>query len=156
MTEELKTIEDIRNEFDNVRTVMVTTIDERGTLSSRPITLQDIDINGDVWLLVDRNADWVKALNGGAINVSATKSDAWASFAGRAFLVTEQSRVDMLMSRVAKAFFAPDAEPAALRIATDRIEWWTADGRIVTALEIAKALVTGGSVDAGQSGAIEA
>ncbi len=38
---------------------------------------------------------------------------------------------------------------------SDRIEWWTAPNKIAQALEFAKAEVTGGTADMGESGTLE-
>ncbi len=150
------TINDVRERLSNVRTVMVTSIDEVGTLSSRPVTMLDIDINGDVWFLVDAKASWVMPIDHAPINVAAADDDLWVSFAGRASVDRDKTRIDELMNRAVKAFFDSDADPVALRVATDQIEWWASEGTVRTALKVARASVTGGAANAGTSGTIDA
>lgn len=156
MSDPIKTISDVQERLDGVRTAMVTSLDERGTLSSRPVTLQEIDVNGDVWFLVDAKASWVGPIDAAPVNASVSDSDVWVSLAGRASVIREETRIQQLTNRVTEAFFAKDADPVALCVVTDRIEWWTSDGAVSTALKVAKAAVTGGAANAGQSGSIEA
>ncbi len=155
MSETVKTISEVQERLDGVRTAMVTSLDERGTLSSRPVTLHEVDVNGDVWFLVDGKASWVGPIDAAPVNAAVSDSDVWASFAGRASVVRDATRIDQLTKRTTKAFFDKDADPVALCVVTDRIEWWTSDGVVNTALEVAKAAMTGGSANAGESGTIE-
>ncbi|MEZ5229944.1 MAG: pyridoxamine 5'-phosphate oxidase family protein [Acidimicrobiales bacterium] len=150
------TIHDVRTELEKVRTVMLTSIDEAGTLSSRPLTLLDLDINGDPWFLVDAQATWVGPIDVAPVNIAVATEDFWVSFAGRASIERDPARIADLRNAVTDAFFAEDAEPVALRVATEQIEWWASDGALRTALQVAKAAVTGGSPDLGASGTIDA
>ena len=43
MSDTIKTISEVQERLSGVRTAMVTSLHERGTLSSRPVTLQEID-----------------------------------------------------------------------------------------------------------------
>jgi len=153
---ELSTTQDIKNLLDGVRTAMITTPDERGTLSSRPVTVQEITNDGDIWFLVDAKADWVQPANSGAVNAALVDGDdAWVSFAGRVELDTSQTRIDDLTDAMTDVFFDADAEPVALRVVSDRIEWWTAAGKLTQIFELAKAKLAGGQPDIGSSGSIE-
>lgn len=83
MTEELQDMNDVRDRLSGVRTAMVTTADERGTLSSRPVTKQEIDGAGNVWFLVDGSAAWVEPADGSPINAAFVDGeDSWVSFSG--------------------------------------------------------------------------
>lgn len=156
MSTPIDSVSDVQQRLKGERTAIVTTIDERGTLSSRPVTVQRIDDNGDVWFLVDRNADWVSPADKAPVNASVVdEGNTWVSFAGRATLTEDQATIDKLCDPISDTFFEDDAHPVALRIATDRIEWWTAPGKVSQALEMAKAKVTGDEPDLGSSGTLE-
>ncbi len=155
MSDELRTVSDVQQRLEGVRTAMVTSVDERGTLSSRPVTVQDIDVNGDVWFLVDGKASWVGPIDAAPVNAAVADDDVWVSFAGRAAVVRDETRIEQLMDRAAESFFDADADPVALCVMADRIEWWTSAGAIATMLQVARAAVTGGSANAGSSGTIE-
>lgn len=156
MSTTINSISDLQECLDGERTAMLTTVDERGTLSSRPVSIQRIDDHGDPWFLVDHNADWVAPADGSPINAAVIdEGNAWVSFAGRATLVSDDAVVGAMLTGINETFFEEGAKPVALRVATDRIEWWTAPNKVTQALSFAKAKVTGGTADMGESGTLE-
>jgi len=155
MTDPLKTVADVKERIDGNRFAMITSIDERGTLSSRPVTVQRLDDDGDLWFLVDRSAEWVAPLDGGPVNAAVADDRTWVSFAGRAVLVTDQSVIDELSDPMSETFFEEGAEPVALRVVADRVEWWTSPNKAVQLIELAKAKLSDSQPDLGDSGAIE-
>lgn len=155
MSESINTIADLQERLQGNRFAMITSIDERGTLSSRPVTVQKLADDGDIWMLVDRNSDWVPPIDGAPVNASLSDDRTWVSFAGRASLVADQATVDELTDPMADTFFGEGADKVALHIVTDRIEWWASPNKAVQLIELAKAKVTGGDPAIGDSGAIE-
>ncbi len=155
MSEPITSITDVQDRVEGNRFAMITSIDERGTLSSRPVTVQRFDDSGDLWFLVDRNADWVGPLHGGPVNASIADDRTWVSFAGRASLVTDSAKIDELSDPMSETFFEDGAEPVALHIVTDRIEWWASPNKAVQIVELAKAKLTDSEPGMGSSGAIE-
>lgn len=155
MTDSLITVADVKDRIDGNKFAMVASIDERGTLSSRPVTIQRLDDEGDLWFLVDRNADWVLPLDGGPVNAAIADDRTWISFAGRATLVSDRATIEDLKDPMSATFFEDGAEPVAMRIVTDRIEWWAAPNRAAQFIELAKAKITDNEPDLGESGAIE-
>jgi general stress protein 26 len=146
----------LRNRVSKVRTVMFTSLDERGTLSSRPLTVQHVSESGDVLFVVDRGAEWVSpTIN--AANVSFVDgSTTWISVAGRAGVVDDSQLLDDLWNPVLDSYF-PDGRASAvvLQVHSDRWEYWTAPNQLVQLVEIAKAKVGDDRPDLGESGTIE-
>lgn len=155
MSDRIDSVDHVRDRLSDERIAMVTSIDEQGTLSARPLTIQEIDATGDVWFLVDRQAEWVPPLAGGPVNAAVVDDRTWVSFAGRAVLVDDSDRIDALADPISSSFFDDGAVPVALRVATDRIEWWAAPNKAVQIIEIAKAAVTDSRPDLGDSGTID-
>lgn len=153
--EHLHTIDDVRTRLEGSRFVMVTSIDERGTLSSRPVTMQRFEASGDLWFLVDGTAEWVRPLDGGPVNAAVADEHTWVSFAGRAEVVEDQAKIDDLTDPASETFFEDDAEPVALRIVSDRIEWWASPSKAAQVIELVKAKVTSNEPDMGDSGTID-
>ena len=146
----------LRERVAKVRTVMLTTSDERGTLSSRPLTVQHVATSGDVHFVVDRDADWVSPTMD-AVNVAFVDgSTTWVSVAGRAVLDDDSQLLDNLWNPVLDSYF-PDGRTSAvvLRVQADRWEYWTAPNTLVRLVEIAKAPVSGGRPDLASSGTVE-
>ncbi len=146
----------LRERVSKVRTVMLTSIDERGTLSSRPMTVQHLAESGDVLFVVDRDADWVSpkmdAVNVAFIDGSST----WISVAGRGVLDDDSQLLDDLWSPVLDAYF-PDgrANAVVLRVESDRWEYWTAPNKLVQLVDIAKARAGGDRPEPGDSGTVD-
>jgi general stress protein 26 len=145
----------LRARIDGIRTVMVTTGDGRGTLSSRPMTVQQVTEDGDVLFIVDETAEWVKP-GAVAINVAFVDSDrTWVSVAGRAGLDRDEQLLDDLWNPMVEAFF-PDGRDHAvvLRAEADRWEYWTAPGKLRQLVEIGSSRLTDSPPDLGDSGTV--
>lgn len=146
----------LRKRISKVRTVMLTSIDERGTLSSRPMTVQHLAESGDVLFVVDRDADWVtpgmEAVNVAFVDGSST----WISVAGRAVLDDDSQLLDDLWNAVLDTYF-PDgrANAVVLRVESDRWEYWTAPNKLAQLVDTAKARAGGDRPEPGTSGAVE-
>jgi general stress protein 26 len=146
----------LRERVSKVRTVMLTTIDERGTLSSRPMTVQHLAESGDVLVVVDRDADWVSPTME-AVNVAFVDgSSTWISVAGRAILDDDSQLLDDLWNPVLDAYF-PDgrANAVVLRVESDRWEYWTAPNKLAQLVDTAKARAGGERPEPGTSGVVE-
>lgn len=146
----------LRERVDGVRTTMVTTVDERGSLGSRPLTVQRVTDEGDVLFVVARDADWVLSTID-SINVAFVDPDStWVSVAGRAEIVDDPALLDDLWSGALDAFFPDGRDGAAiLRVDADRWEYWAAPGKLAQLVKIAAARLGDDQPDLGSSGTIE-
>jgi general stress protein 26 len=152
------TLEDLRSRVKGVRFAMVTTGDERGTLSSRPLTVQRIDEHGDVCFIVDRDADWLGA-GVDAVNVALVDEDGtWVSIAGRARVNHEQALLDELWDPVTDTYF-PDGKDSGsavvFEVQADRWEYWTAGSKVSQLVKLVKAKFAGTNPEIGESGTVE-
>ncbi len=150
------TIDDIRDRLKGERTAMLTTIDERGTLSSRPLTVQSYNDHGDVFFIVGRGADWVGA-DGVAANASIVDDGAtWLSISGHLRLSDDPKLLDELWDDKAAAFFPNGKADATVAfVQSDQWEYWTAPTAAVQVFEFVKAKLTDDPIDLASSGTIE-
>jgi len=156
MATTINSVSDLQDLLGGHQVAMVSTVDERGTLSSRPVTVQRLDDSGDLWFLVDRKADWVAPLDGSGVNASLVdEGSTWLSFAGRGSLVSDAAVLEDLGDPMSDTYFGEGAEPVALRIVSDAVEWWTAPGKVSQTVELAKAKLTGETPDLGDSGTLQ-
>lgn len=156
MADRIDTVDALRDRLGSHPIAMITTADDRGTLSSRPLAVQEMDMTGNVRFLVDRNADWMQDFKGAAANASFTdEANCWVSVAGRLRVVDDPSLVDRYSSSFTDAYFDAGSDPIVLEMRSDHIEWWAADGRLRQLFELAKAKVTRRSPELGESGTIE-
>ena len=155
MSDEPLTIDELRERVEEVRTAMVTTIDEHGLLASRPLTVQRIDELGNVYFIVGRDAEWSAA--GQAMNVAIVDDGrTWVSVVGRAEYVEGTSLLSDLWDEMTDTFF-PDgpASAVALQVHADRWEYWTAPNKLAQLAGMAKAFLMDSQPDVGDSGSID-
>jgi general stress protein 26 len=149
------TMEELQKRLKGDRTAMLTTIDERGTLSSRPLTVQQYNEFGDVFFLVGRDADWVTS-GTEAANVSIVDDNTWVSIAGRLLISDDEALLDELWDDVSATFFENGkADAVVAHVQSDRWEYWTAPTAAVQVFEFIKAKVTSTTPHVGDSGTIE-
>lgn len=155
MSDEPLTIDELRERVEEVRVAMVTTVDEHGLMSSRPLTVQRIDERGDVYFIVARDAEWAAA--GQTMNVALVDEDrTWISVVGGAEYVEGTSLLSDLWDETTDTFF-PDGQDSAvvLQVHAARWEYWTAPNRLGRMVGMAKAFLMDSPPDLGDSGSIE-
>lgn len=139
---------------------MLTTIDADGALVSRPMGVQDVDFDGDLWFftsLTSHKAAEIRAHS--AANAAFAGSSSWLSVAGTAEVVQDRAKIDELWGPVAAAWF-PDGpstpDLALIRLRAQSAEYWDSPGgRLATAISFVKAKVTGQAYDGGENAAVE-
>ena len=151
------TIEELRDRLQGDRTAMLTTVDERGTLSSRPLSVQSFNDFGDVFFLVGRDADWVNPTATEAANVAIVDDGStWVSIAGRLHISSDEKLLDELWDDTSAAYFPNGKSDAVVaHVQSDRWEYWTAATAAVQVFEFVKAKLTDDAPDMGESGTIE-
>lgn len=150
------TIDDLRERLRGDRTAMLTTIDERGTLSSRPLTVQTYNDHGDVFFLVGRDSEWLGS-DGEAANAAIVDDGAtWVSIAGRLRLSDDPKLLDELWDDESAEYFPNGKADAIVAfVQSDRWEYWTAPTAAVQVFEFLKATFSDEPVDLASSGTIE-
>lgn len=154
MADEPLTIDDLRERVEDVRVAMITTSDQHGRLSSRPLTVQRIDERGDVYFIVGRDADW--AIAGQAITVALVDDGrTWISVLGHAAYVEGTSLLSDLWDETTDTFFPDGPDGAvALQVHADRWEYWTAPDRFGRIAGLARAFLMDSPPDLGDSGSV--
>lgn len=130
-----------------IRVAMLTTIDEAGRLVSRPMTTQDVDFDGDIWFIVQRDSELASQVGAGGakVNVAYAGSSGWVSVSGQARLVDDRAKLNEEWNRFTDAFFEGGPENpnnVLLLVEGDTAEFWDSPGGKVTQLaNLAKSLV---------------
>jgi general stress protein 26 len=129
------------------RIAMLTTRDPFGTLVSRPMALQEVEFDGDLWFFAERGSR--KVLHVGAsplVNVTVSGSGSWVSLTGEAAVVEDVAKKRELWNAGAAAWLpqGPDDDSVVLvHVDAQSAEYWDTPGRVATVLSFAKAKVTG-------------
>ena len=146
-TEELN---DLRDKVKDVKFGMFTTADDMRALTSRPLTLQELDDEGNMWFFVNDEEQFTRELlNNPLVNVSFTDVDdhLYVSVSGYAELQRDRAKAEALWNPMVQAWFPRGvAEPhlALLKFTIDTAEYWdTGSSKMVTLLAMAKAALTG-------------
>ena len=138
------------------RTGMMTTTAEDGTLMSRPMALQEVEFDGDLWFFAERDSRKVaQTATQPRVNVTISSSSTWVSLTGTATVVTDDAKKRDLWNAFVEAWF-PDGQQddniILLRVEGESAEYWdTPGGRVASVLSFAKAKVTGGRASGGEN-----
>jgi general stress protein 26 len=141
---------------DAGRIAMLTTRAPDGTLTSRPMALQEIEFDGDLWFFATRDSRKVTHVTADPqVNVEVTSADVWVSLTGSARVVQDDAKKRELWNSGVEAWFpnGPEADDIVLiKVEGDSAEYWdTPGGRISTALSFAKAKATGKPYSGGEN-----
>ncbi|MCK6081428.1 pyridoxamine 5'-phosphate oxidase family protein [Microbacterium sp. EYE_5] len=130
------------------RFAMVTTTDEDGALTARPLTVQDREFDGDLWFIVARDSSFAAHIaQRPRVGVALSTNDAWVSLAGRAEIVDDPARLREYWSPAVEAWFPDGPEDPNITLAKiDAVsgEYWSSPGGVVASIvSLVKSKVTG-------------
>ncbi len=148
-------IEKIRELIKGVRIAMLTTVDEDGTLRSRPMATQDAkDFDGDVWFFTEAgSAKMNEVARERQVNVSYSNPDdqVYVSLSGPGVEIRDRARIKELWNPGVKAWFpdGPDGPRVTLlRVKVEKAEYWDSpSAKMVQLAGFLKAVITGERLD---------
>ncbi|WP_199539295.1 pyridoxamine 5'-phosphate oxidase family protein [Desertihabitans brevis] len=164
------TVEKVAELMRGIRIAMVTSVDAGGRLVSRPLSVQEVEFDGDLWFFVDREADLLTQIQANPqVNVALQGEGAWVSVAGAAAPVDDPARADELWNDVVAAWFAAEGSastdekqpgPADLgavlvKVDGDTAEYWEGGGRVRTVVSLLKARLTGSDAPQGENEVVD-
>ena len=135
---------------------MLTTTSPEGTLTSRPMSLQHVEFDGDLWFFASRSSRKVAHLTADPqVNVATVGSSSWVSLTGHALVVDDLATKKELWNTVVEAWFPDgpeDPDVVLIRVAAASAEYWDSPGgRVASLISFAKAKVTGEPYDGGEN-----
>jgi general stress protein 26 len=146
--------------LDGERFAFLTTTAPDGTLTSRPMTLQDIEFDGGLWFFAERDSNPVQHIvSSPQVNVGAGSGGSWVSLTGRARVVDDRAKKRELWNSAVEAWFpdGPDDDGIVLlKVEGESAEYWESPGgRIATAFSFVKAKLTGERIEGGENEKVE-
>ncbi|MGZ3772544.1 MAG: pyridoxamine 5'-phosphate oxidase family protein [Pseudobdellovibrionaceae bacterium] len=113
----------------NIKFAMITTINKEGRLRSCPLTAQEIDIDGDLWFVINKNSEVYKNVHDDSrVNVSfSSESQIYISVSGKGETIDDSDKLNMLWSPSLKIWFPigkGDPNIAILKINVESVEYW--------------------------------
>ena len=138
------------------RFAFLTTVMKDGRLASRPMTLQEVEFDGDLWFFAERDSNPVRHITDSPqVNVGAGSGGSWVSLSGDAVLVADVAKKRELWNSAVEAWFpqGPDDDSVVLlKVEADSAEYWDSPGgRLATVFSFAKAKLTGERIEGGES-----
>jgi len=117
---------------DQARISMLTTMTADGRHVSRPMALQDVEFDGDLWFFVHDDSSKIADIRSHPqVNVSFSdeKHSAWTSLSGTAELVEDKAKAEELWSPALEVWFADGLDTptlALLKVHVETAEYWDA------------------------------
>ncbi|EMI52996.1 pyridoxamine 5'-phosphate oxidase family protein [Rhodopirellula sallentina] len=124
-----KKLLELLNDFDNA---MLVTRSSEGSLEARPMAVAQIEDDGDIWFVTDRNSGKVADLMlDDEVAVTMQGSNKFAVVSGTAHAVDDRAKLDELWSEAWKVWF-PEGKASQsillLRVEADHGEYWDNSG----------------------------
>ena len=148
--------------LDKVRPTMMTTVDEDGSLRSRPMWTQGDTFDGSLWFFSADDAPKAEELARSpqvGLSYAAPDKDLYVSVSGRAELVHDRAKIEELWNAFAEAWFpegTDDPHLALLRIDVDHAQYWEdKKPKILQLAEIAIGIVRDVPPKSGDQGRID-
>jgi general stress protein 26 len=142
----------VRDLIKSTRLAMLTSVDPDGRLVSMPMATQDVEFDGDVWFIAERESHKVRNIRANpSVNVAYASHDSWVSLAGRAEVVDDNAKLAELWNTFTGAWLEGGPENPnniLIRVSADSAEYWDTPGSKVTQVaNLVKAKVTGKTFD---------
>lgn len=143
-------INTIASKIKDVPFGMFTTADQTNVLTSRPLTSQQIDVEGNMWFFTSDEAPFTHDLDQHpAVNISFSRPEQnlYLSISGQAELVKDPRKARELWNPLVKAWFpggVDDPHLAMIRLRIQTAEYWDAGtSKMKQLFAMAKAAITG-------------
>jgi general stress protein 26 len=143
-------IEQLAKLIHDIDFAMLTTVDDDGTLRSRPMSTQKTPFDGTLWFFTEASApkvDDIERERQVNLGYADPKEQRYVSVSGTAQLVRDEAKKRELWSPVYKIYFpngVDDPNVALLKVTVKQAEYWSSGSNAVGRLiDFAKALVTG-------------
>lgn len=147
----------LNDKIKGIRIAMMTTVDQDGTLKSRPMATQDSETDGELWFFTKANAPKVGDVDRDQqVNIAYANpgGNTFVSISGTAQLVRDQKKIKQYWKPMLKAWFPDgedDPELALLKVTIDSAEYWDSPGGIVGKITaVTKGLASGGKDSGGE------
>ena len=150
--DQLATVAEI---MKDTRIAVLTYVSRGGALVSTPMGTQDFENPGTVWFLTERDTDKVRAIEADPrVNVSYSSKSGWVSLSGTARVSEDRAKLAELWDASAGIFMSggpEDASNVLLQVDGATAEFWESPGKVSSAIQIAKGLVSDAEPDLGDN-----
>lgn len=140
--------EKVHDLIKKTRLAMLTSSDADGRLVSKPMATQDVEFDGDVYFIAERDSEKVRNITARPqVNVAYAGSSSWVSLSGTATVVDDRAKLEELWNTFTDAWMEGGPENpnnVLIKVDASSAEYWDSPGSKVTqVLNLVKAKVTG-------------
>lgn len=161
VTKDGKGLQKIRALLQDTRISMMATNLEKIPFSICPMTLQEMDKQGNLWFFTSKNSDHFRNIekdNRVQLIFSNENEQQYLSIYGKAMHTIDDQRLDSLWNPMLKAWFSGKDDPnlALLCVNMESAYYWDSDqNSLVTLYQLAKAATTGQTAKIGEKGHVD-
>lgn len=128
---------------------MLTTMTSEGAHVSRPMGLQQVEFDGDLWFFASEDSDKVAEISAEAsvnVSFSDSKASSWTSVSGTAEIVHDRAKAEELWNPILQAWFTDGLDTPGLtliKVHADTAEYWDGpSSKVVRLVGMVRAAVT--------------
>lgn len=155
MTTDASQLDTVAEIMRETRIAILTYVSPDGALVSTPMGTQDFEHPGTTWFLTERDTDKVRAIEADPrVNVSYSSKAGWVSLSGTARVSEDRARLKELWDASAGIFMSggpEDASNVLLEVAGSSAEYWESPGKVGTAVQLVRGLVSDADPDLGDN-----
>ncbi len=144
LTRDPEGVAKVRDIIDDQPICMLTSV-HQGALVSRPMAVQEVEFDGDLWFFSQADATKIDDVGSEPhVNVAFAGEGAWLSINGTAQVVTDVAKKKELWNTAASAWLEggpEDDEVVLLRVQGHTAELWEGPGKVATAIALVKSVV---------------
>lgn len=156
--EQQENLQKLIEKIKDIKITMMTTMEEDGSLRSRPMRHSEVKDDGAIWFFTEYISGKSQEIkNDSHVNLGYSNPDdeVYVSVSGRATLSRDKAKIDELWSPVLKAWFPngkDDPNIGLIRVSIDKAEYWDSPSSTMVHLYgMAKAVLTGERADPGEN-----
>jgi general stress protein 26 len=149
-TEKKDAVAHLAELIQGIKVTMMTTVEEDGSIRSRPMWTQNSDFTGQLWFFTHEAApkvDEVEEDHHVNLAYSDTTRDRYVSVSGTGRVVRDRTKIHELWDPTLKAWFpkgVDDPDIALLCVSVSKAEYWdTPNKRMVQLVGFVKSVLTG-------------
>lgn len=155
-------LKNLWDKLKDVRVAMLTTLDESGSLRSRPMYTQQAEFGGELWFFTsDASGKVAEIEQDSDVNLAYAepKDSLYVSVSGKAEVVHDRDKIEELWNPALNAWFKggkDDPHIALLRVKVTEAEYWDdSRSKMSQLLGMAKAAVTGDTYTGTEHGTLK-
>lgn len=138
----------------------LTTTTPDGRLTSRPMALQEVEFDGDLWFFAEQDAPWLGHIaTSPQVNVGTGSGGTWVSLTGTAEVSRDVAKKKELWNAGVEAWLPQGPEDPSVvlvKVHGDSAEYWDSPGsRLATAFSFVKAKATGSKPSTGEKDVVD-